>query len=117
MYAIVYGIGPTTLATQLRLPSFQAKALLNSFLKKFPGIQAFQKRIQQFAAEHGFTETITKRRRYFANLKAEVGKQPASLLFLPTYACCRIAMREGTTSELPSTSCYKGVQPIFARLP
>ncbi|GAB5358435.1 hypothetical protein AAMO2058_000457100 [Amorphochlora amoebiformis] len=69
--ALVYGMGTNALAQSLGSYSKkEAESLRSKFLRKFPGIPKFFKRVKKKAVRHGFVSTIAKRRRYLPDIKS-----------------------------------------------
>lgn len=64
-FGIVYGITPFGLARRLGhgVTNEQATQIIDDYKARFPGINDFLKRCVDEAREHGFVETILKRRR------------------------------------------------------
>ncbi len=68
-FATIYGQGAVALARQLRIPSSEAKAFITTYFERFRGVRAYLDAQVTFAREHGFVETILKRRRYVPELR------------------------------------------------
>ncbi|XP_052099032.1 DNA polymerase nu-like [Mytilus californianus] len=69
VYSVMYGAGKEKLAEYLKLSPDNAKAIMNSFLVKFPAVNQFSKKCIEFCQKHGFTSTIFKRKRMIPNIK------------------------------------------------
>ncbi|MAY75150.1 MAG: DNA polymerase I [Phycisphaerae bacterium] len=62
-FGIVYGITPFGLARRLGCSNTEADEIITSYKKRFAGITTFLEECVQFAREHGYVETMLKRRR------------------------------------------------------
>ncbi|XP_063435406.1 DNA polymerase nu-like isoform X2 [Mytilus trossulus] len=69
VYSVMYGAGKEKLAEYLKISPDNAKAIMNSFLVKFPAVNQFSKKCVEFCQKHGFTSTIFKRKRMIPNIK------------------------------------------------
>lgn len=63
-YGIIYGMGVRTMSESLKCTEDEAKNLLESFHKTYPGIRNYTEKIICDARSNGFVETIAGRRRY-----------------------------------------------------
>ncbi len=63
-FGIIYGISAFGLANQLGIGRGEAKAYIDSYFEKFPGIRQYMDDTIAFAKAHGFVETIFGRRTY-----------------------------------------------------
>ncbi|XP_069140238.1 DNA polymerase nu-like [Argopecten irradians] len=70
VYSVMYGAGKDRLAEYLKMSSSDAKAIIDSFLVKFPAVNQFSKKCVEFCQKNGFTTTIFKRRRLIPNIKS-----------------------------------------------
>jgi DNA polymerase-1 len=61
-FGIIYGISAFGLARQLRIPQGEAKAYIESYFEKFPGIKDYMETTKAFARENGFVKTIFGRK-------------------------------------------------------
>ena len=61
-FGIIYGISPFGLARQLGIPQTEAKQYIESYFRKFPGIQEYMEQTKIFARENGFVYTIFGRK-------------------------------------------------------
>ncbi|XP_060581929.1 DNA polymerase nu-like [Ruditapes philippinarum] len=68
VYSVMYGIGKEKLASYLKCTTDTAKAIMASFLLKFPAVNQFTKSCVEFCEKYGYTRTIFKRRRLFPNI-------------------------------------------------
>ncbi len=68
-FATIYGQGAVALARQLRISSSEAKAFIATYFERFRGVRDYLDAQVAYAREHGFVETIFKRRRYVPELR------------------------------------------------
>lgn len=69
VYSVMYGVGKEKLAEYLKCSSESAKAIMDSFLLKFPAVNQFTKSCVNFCQRNGYTCSIFKRRRLFLNIR------------------------------------------------
>ncbi|MEX2584243.1 MAG: DNA polymerase I [Gemmatimonadota bacterium] len=69
-FAVIYGIGPFSLAQQLGVSNAEAKEFIDRYFERFPGVRAYLDRMVELARERGYAETLTGRRRYIPEIKA-----------------------------------------------
>ncbi len=67
-FGIMYGLGPFGLAQRLGIPQSEAKQIIQTYFERFPGVKQYIDDTIAFAHKHGYTETESGRRRYFANI-------------------------------------------------
>ena len=68
-FATIYGQGPHALSRQLKIPQAEAKEFIRLYFERFVGIREFLDSRVAFAREHGYSETIFRRRRYIPELR------------------------------------------------
>lgn len=68
-FGIIYGISPFGLARQLAIPQKEAKAYIEAYFYRYPGIQAYMKTTKQFAQNNGFVTTLFGRRVHVPSLR------------------------------------------------
>ncbi|XP_041370905.1 DNA polymerase nu-like [Gigantopelta aegis] len=68
VYSVMYGVGKERLSEYLKVTPENAKAIMDSFLKKFPAVNSFTKKCVEFCQEHGYTSTIFNRRRQIPHI-------------------------------------------------
>ncbi|MBI1391159.1 MAG: DNA polymerase I [Alphaproteobacteria bacterium] len=73
-FGIIYGISAFGLANQLGIQLSEAKAYIDSYFEKFPGIRKYMDATVEGARADGFVETIFGRRTYVAGIN---DKNPA----------------------------------------
>jgi len=67
-FGIVYGISEFGLAKDIGISRFEAKKYINGYFEKYPGVKAYMDSAVAFAKEHGFAESLLRRRRYLPEL-------------------------------------------------
>lgn len=67
-FGIIYGISAFGLSQRLNIPRKEAKAIIDSYFEKYPKIKGYMDDSIAFAKEHGYVETIMKRRRYLKDI-------------------------------------------------
>jgi DNA polymerase-1 len=69
-FGILYGIGPFGLKTRLGISQTHAKEIIDTYFKTFKRVSEFMNDSVRFAQEHGYAETLMKRRRYLKNINS-----------------------------------------------
>lgn len=69
-FGILYGMGVTALKTNLGTDRKEAQIFYDNYFAQFPTIAAYLESIKTFAKEHGYTETLFGRKRYFPGIKS-----------------------------------------------
>lgn len=69
-FGILYGIGAFGLKTRLGISQTHAKEIIDNYFKTFKRVRHFMDESVRFAQEHGYAETIMKRRRYLKNINS-----------------------------------------------
>lgn len=77
-FGIIYGISAFGLANNLGIKRDEAKAYIESYFEKFPGIAAYMDAMKETAREKGYIETVFGRRCHFPGIK---DKNPAMRQF------------------------------------
>jgi DNA polymerase-1 len=67
-FAIIYGIGPFSLAGRLGISQSEAKVFIEQYFERFPGVRRYLDEQIEFGRTHGYVETITGRRRYIPEI-------------------------------------------------
>lgn len=62
-FGIVYGIGAFSLSKQINVPVYEAKEYIQSYLKTYSGVAAYQHDIVEAARRDGYVKTMFGRRR------------------------------------------------------
>ena len=68
-FATIYGQGPRALSLQLKIAHAEAKDFIERYFQRFSRVREFLDSMKEFAREHGYVETIFKRRRYIPELR------------------------------------------------
>lgn len=68
-FATIYGQGAHALSRQLKIAHAEAKEFIERYFERFQGVRAYLDSSVTFAREHGYVETIFKRRRYIPELR------------------------------------------------
>jgi len=69
-FGIVYGISEFSLADDIGVSRYEAKAYIESYLSTYHGVRDYMKRVVENAREMGYTKTMYGRRRYIPDLKS-----------------------------------------------
>jgi len=69
-FGIIYGISAYGLGNQLGIPQGEAKAYIEKYFERFPGIKDYMDDTKKFCREHGYVETVFGRRCHYPNIKA-----------------------------------------------
>jgi len=69
-FGIVYGMSAYRLSREQKIPLNQAKTFIETYFQRYRGIKEFLEKAVAFGEEHGYVETLLKRRRYLPDLKA-----------------------------------------------
>ena len=68
-FATIYGQGAHALSRQLKVTHAEAKEFIDRYFERFQGVREYLNSSVEFAREHGYVETIFKRRRYIPELR------------------------------------------------
>ena len=69
-FGIVYGISEFSLAQDIGVPRWEAKAYIDSYKSKYSGVGAYMQNIVETTREQGFVQTLFGRRRYIPEIKS-----------------------------------------------
>ena len=72
-FGIVYGISAFGLSERLNIPRKEADDIIKQYFVKYPKIQQYIQNQIEFARQHGYVETLMKRRRYLRNINSSNG--------------------------------------------
>ncbi len=61
-FGIIYGISAFGLANQLGIPQAEARAYIDAYFERYPGIRDYMDRTKELAREHGYVTTLFGRR-------------------------------------------------------
>ncbi len=70
-FAVIYGIGPFSLAQQLGVTNVEAKEFIDRYFERFPRVRAYLDQQVELAREKGYVETLTGRRRYIPEIRSK----------------------------------------------
>ena len=70
-FGIIYGMGDFRLAHDTGVSRKEARVYIDNYLNTYPGVKRYMEDIVQFGREHGYVETVLKRRRYLPDLRAK----------------------------------------------
>ncbi len=68
-FATIYGQGPHALSRQLKISHAEAKEFIERYFERFVRVREFLDGTVEYARQHGYVETIFKRRRYIPELR------------------------------------------------
>ncbi|MFM9842279.1 MAG: DNA polymerase I [Dongiaceae bacterium] len=68
-FGIIYGISPFGLAQQLGIPQGEAKAYIDAYFARYPGIRDYMERMKKRAREMGYVTTLFGRRCHLPGIK------------------------------------------------
>ncbi|MFG0326511.1 MAG: DNA polymerase I [Phycisphaerales bacterium JB037] len=94
-FGIVYGITPYGLARRLGVSNTEATEIIDSYKKRFAGITTFLEECVAFAKDHGYVETMSKRRRPINDLDS---RNPARRAFAERIAINSVV--QGSAADL-----------------
>lgn len=69
-FGIVYGISEFSLAEDIGVSRYEARAYIDNYLNNYRGVRAYMKKVVEEAKAIGYTETLYGRRRYIPELKS-----------------------------------------------
>jgi len=78
-FGIIYGISPFGLARQLGIAQGDARAYIEAYFERYPGIRDYMERTKDFCREHGYVVTEFGRRAHMPGIK---DKNPARRNFM-----------------------------------
>jgi len=67
-FGIIYGISPFGLARQLSIPQGEAKAYIEAYFERYPGIRAYMESIRETARKTGYAMTLFGRHVHVAGI-------------------------------------------------
>jgi DNA polymerase-1 len=74
-FGIIYGISPFGLARQIGVEQAAARAYIEAYFKRYPGIRAYMERAKETAREKGYVTTLYGRRVHLSGIN---DKNPAT---------------------------------------
>ena len=69
-FGIVYGISEFSLAEDIGVSRYEARAYIDNYLNNYRGVRSYMKQVVADAREIGYTQTLYGRRRYIPELKS-----------------------------------------------
>ena len=69
-FGIVYGISAFGLSERLGIPRAEAKELIETYFKTYPGVSEYLKKSVETAQEHGYVTTLMGRKRYLPDINS-----------------------------------------------
>ncbi|USS85237.1 DNA polymerase I [Fructilactobacillus myrtifloralis] len=69
-FGIVYGISSYGLSQNTGISNQEAKRFIEKYFHEYPGVKQYMDASVAFAKDHGYVETIAKRRRYIPEIKS-----------------------------------------------
>jgi DNA polymerase I len=69
-FGIIYGISAFGLSQRLNISRTEASEIIKSYFEKYPKIKQYMDNNINYAREHGYVETIMKRRRYLSDINS-----------------------------------------------
>jgi DNA polymerase-1 len=94
-FGIIYGISAFGLAAQLGIPQGEAKAYIEAYFARYPGIRDYMDKTKRFAREHGYVTTLFGRRCHVPGIN---DKNPARKSFMERAAIN--APLQGTAADI-----------------
>jgi DNA polymerase-1 len=70
-YGLAYGLSAYGLSMQLRIPTDEARGLMDEYFARFGGVRDYLREVVEQARATGYTETILGRRRYLPDLTSD----------------------------------------------
>lgn len=69
-FGIIYGISAFGLSERLNIARKEASELIKTYFEQYPMVKKYMDESVAFAKEHGYVETIMKRRRYLRDIQS-----------------------------------------------
>jgi len=70
-FGLAYGQSAFGLAQTLGISRGESKEIIDNYFQQFPGIKKYMAETVEFARQHGYVETIMKRRRYLRDVNSK----------------------------------------------
>ena len=70
-YGLAYGLSAFGLSNQLRIPTEEARSLMDDYFEGFGGVRDYLRSVVDVARKDGYTATIMGRRRYLPDLTSD----------------------------------------------
>jgi DNA polymerase-1 len=108
-FGIIYGISPFGLAQQLGIEQAEARAYIDAYFQRYPGIRAYMDRTKKVARERGYVTTLFGRRCYMPGIN---DKNPARRSFMERASIN--APLQGTAADIIKRAMIR-VPPALAK--
>ncbi len=108
-FGIIYGISAFGLANNLGIPQGEAKAYIEAYFARYPGIKDYMERTKAFCREQGFVTTLFGRKIHMPGIK---DKNPARRSFSERAAIN--APIQGTAADIIKRAMIR-IQPALDR--
>jgi DNA polymerase-1 len=69
-FGLIYGMSPFGLSKQLDIKISEAKAYVDRYFKRYPGVKGFMNETREIARQKGYVETVFKRRLYLPDINS-----------------------------------------------
>jgi DNA polymerase-1 len=69
-FGIIYGMSAFGLSERLGIPRKEAAEIIDHYFAQYPGIRTYMQDTIAFAKQHGYVETLKKRRRYLRDINS-----------------------------------------------
>ncbi|MBI6851210.1 DNA polymerase I [Pseudomonas cichorii] len=76
-FGLIYGMGASGLARQIGVDGKQAKAYIERYFARYPGVREYMERTREKAKEQGYVETFFGRRLYLPDINSDNGMKRA----------------------------------------
>lgn len=77
-FGIIYGMGPQRLAQETGVSMNEAKDFISRYFESYPKIRTYIDQAIAFAREHGYSKTLSGRKRPIPELSADNNQNPSS---------------------------------------
>ncbi|MEK7585682.1 MAG: DNA polymerase [Patescibacteria group bacterium] len=71
-FGMLYGMGVNALRQNIGTDRKEAQIFYDNYFAQFPSIVAYLDSIKKFAKDHGYTETLFGRKRYFSGIRSPI---------------------------------------------
>jgi len=69
-FGIIYGMSPFGLARELGIPQAAARAFIQRYFERYPGVRSYVEQMPLRAREQGFVTTLFQRRRFLTHISS-----------------------------------------------
>lgn len=70
-FGLIYGMGPQKLSGELEIPLSEARAFIERYFERLPGLRDFYQTVEDDARRHGFVTTLAGRRRLLPHIDTQ----------------------------------------------